>query len=130
MPCVRSVPSSTVTRNVAFELNGIRPWISTAPARRSGSTAGSVVDTVESRRSSISLDDSLTGPGASVPAGAHVPLRIHRAAAEATRGPATGDQLPGPVDERDDLVAGERDAQLGQVLVLVEPLDLVVLVGV
>src|SRR5688500_17770350 len=83
----------TSTRNVAFELHGIRPLTSTAPWRRSLITEPSA--------------GSTPAPTPPIAARAHVTFGIHRAAADRARRTAGGDELGGVGDEGGDLLAAD-----------------------
>ena len=67
--------------------------------------------------------DSSSACGAatvSVEAGAPVPVAgLERAAAVRTWGPTSGHDVAGPVDEADDLLATQREASLGRIVVVV-----------
>src|SRR5258706_11983445 len=83
-------PASTLTRNVAFELHGMRPSTSRRPCSRRCSASASALES----RTSVHPRAVMT-------------LDVHRQSAPTAHGPAAGHGVVGGADEGHDLVTRE-----------------------
>ena len=106
-----------VDQKVALLEYGMRPTSSTSPSVSRLSARSVAMGSRERNGDSSSACGAAT---VSVEAGAPVPVAgLERAAAVRTRGPTSGHDVAGPVDEADDLLTTQREASLGRIVVVV-----------